>query len=87
MAPEKTRLTFFDVVQKDDFREAVIKRLQSNAQGKGFTFPAVFPKLYKYRPLSEYAVADLKGQSMTATSPLGPDCRAGNRQNTAQCYD
>lgn len=68
MAPEKTRLTFFDVVQKDDFREAVIKRLQSNAQGKGFTFPAVFPKLYKYRPLSEYAVADLKGQSMTATS-------------------
>lgn len=68
MTPEKTRLTFFDVVQKDDFRESVIKRLQSNAQGKGFTFPTVFPKLYKYRPLSEYAVADLKGQSMTATS-------------------
>ncbi len=68
MAPEKMRLTFFDVVQQDDFRESVIKRLQSNAQGNNFIFPTVFPKLYKYRPLSEYAVADLKGQRMTATS-------------------
>ena len=34
MTPEETRLTFFDVVQKDDFRESVIKRLQSNSQGK-----------------------------------------------------
>lgn len=68
MALEETRLTFFDVVQKDDFRESVINRLQSNAQGKDFTFPTTFPKLYKYRPLSEYAVADLKGQYMTATS-------------------
>ncbi len=68
MTPEETRLTFFDVVQKDDFRESVIKRLQSNSQGKVVTFPIVFPKLYKYRPLSKYAVADLKGQRMTATS-------------------
>ena len=46
----------------------MIKRLQSNSQGKVVTFPIVFPKLYKYRPLSKYAVADLKGQRMTATS-------------------
>ena len=37
MTPEETRLTFFDVVQKDDFRESVIKRLQSNSQGKVVT--------------------------------------------------
>lgn len=68
MTQEGQHLTFFDVVQKDEFRESVIKRIRSNTQAKSFSFQTVFPKLYKYRPLSEYAVADIKGHHLTATS-------------------
>lgn len=61
-------LTFLDVVQKESFRESVLQRLRAGISDPAFTFPERFPRLYKYRGLSEYAVNDIINHSVTATS-------------------
>lgn len=60
--------TFFDLVQDNDFRSFVEKRLDEGAGGKPYAFAEEFVPLYKYRPLSKYAVDDLVGGRVTATS-------------------
>lgn len=61
-------LTFLDVVKKESFRESVLQRLRAGISDPAFTFPERFPRLYKYRGLSEYAVNDIINHSVTATS-------------------
>ena len=61
-------LTFLDVVQKESFRESVLQRLRAGISDPAFAFPERFPRLYKYRGLSEYAVNDIVNHSVTATS-------------------
>lgn len=36
-------LTFLDVVQKESFRESVLKRLRAGISDPAFTFPERFP--------------------------------------------
>ena len=51
-------ITFFDLVQRNDFRNFVSNRI-SNASEVGYAFPRELPRLYKYRSLSSYAVDDI----------------------------
>lgn len=60
-------ITFFDLVQKDDFRQFVSQRI-GNSIGKQYSFPGVFPKLYKYSSLSQYIVDDIINERTTITS-------------------
>lgn len=61
-------LTFLDVVQKESFRESVLQRLRAGISDPAFAFPERFPRLYKYRGLSKYAVDDIVNHTATATS-------------------
>ena len=51
-------ITFFDLVQSDDFRNFVSNRIAKNVE-EGYTLRGKLPRLYKYRPLSPYAVDDI----------------------------
>lgn len=61
-------LTFLDVVQEENFRESVVQRLRVGTENPTLEFPSVFPRLYKYRSLSKYAVDDIINHAATATS-------------------
>lgn len=61
-------ITYFDLIQKDDFREFVSQRLANTTGDSQYSFPLSFPPLYKYRSLSEYAVDDIINGHITATS-------------------
>lgn len=61
-------LTFLDIVQKESFRESVLQRLRAGIGNPTFVFPEKFPRLYKYRGLSKYAVNDIVHHTVTATS-------------------
>lgn len=61
-------LTFLDIVQKESFRESVLQRLRAGISDPAFAFPERFPRLYKYRGLSKYAVDDIVNHTVTATS-------------------
>lgn len=60
-------ITYFDLVQRDNYRDFVSKRL---AQGSGvpYCFPNVLPKLYQYKPLTNYVVDDICSGQITASS-------------------
>ena len=60
-------ITFFDLVQKDDFRTFVSNRIKNVTQ-QPYSFPEVFPLLYRYRPLSSYAIDDIINNKITLTS-------------------
>lgn len=60
-------LTFFDLVQKHDFRQFVVNRIISNTK-KPYCFPNRFPKLCKYRALSLYSIEDIINESFTLSS-------------------
>ena len=61
-------ITFLDLLQDNDFRTFVEKRLVIGTKNPTYSFPKVFPALYKYRPMSKYAVDDILAGQMTATS-------------------
>jgi len=60
-------ITFFDLIQKADFRSFVSKRIADNTQ-KTYSFPSVLPPLYRYRSLSTYAIDDILNSKITLTS-------------------
>lgn len=60
-------ITFFDLIKNKDFRHFVENRIKSSA-GNDYAFPREFPKLYKYRPLSQYCVNDLVNGKLTLSS-------------------
>ncbi|MBM6841442.1 DUF2971 domain-containing protein [[Clostridium] spiroforme] len=64
----KPVITFFDLIQDNDFRAFVEKRLIREVKNSTYLFPKVFPKLYKYRPMSKFAVDDILNGRITATS-------------------
>lgn len=61
-------ITYFDLIQRDDFRNFVLQRLAKAKQDSQYSFPLSFPPLYKYRSLSKYAVDDIICGHITATS-------------------
>ena len=60
-------MTYFDLIQKEEFRDFVSKRID-NSYLEPFKFPKTLPKLYKYRPLSSYAVNDIINGRITLSS-------------------
>lgn len=61
-------ITYFDLIQNHSFRTYVEGRLAAGTKNPEYSFPTVFPPLYKYRPMSKYAVDDILAGYMTATS-------------------
>lgn len=61
-------ITFLDLIQNNDFRTFVEKRLITGTKNPTYSFPKVFPVLYKFRPMSKYAVDDILAGQMTVTS-------------------
>lgn len=51
-------VTFFDLIQDDEFRNFVSNRIEYSMQ-KLYSFPTRFPLLYRYRTLSTYAIDDI----------------------------
>lgn len=60
-------ITFFDLLQRDEYRDIVSKRLLL-ASNTAYSFPKILPKLYQYKPLSKYAIEDICSGQITATS-------------------
>lgn len=60
-------ITFFDLLQQDEYRDLVSKRLLL-ASNTAYSFPETLPKLYQYKPLSKYAIDDICSGQITATS-------------------
>lgn len=60
-------ITFFDLINKDDFRSFVSKRIAANSQ-EPYSFPSELPPLYKYRSLSAHAIDDIVNNKITLTS-------------------
>ena len=60
-------ITFFDLLQQDEYRALVSKRLLL-ASNTAYSFPEILPKLYQYKPLSKYAIDDICSGQITATS-------------------
>ena len=61
-------VTFFDLIQDNSFRTYVERRLATGTKNPEYSFSTVFPALYKYRPMSKYAVDDILSGHMMATS-------------------
>ena len=59
--------TYFDLVQDEEFRDFVEKRLSSGTNNTTYSFEKEKPKLYKYQPLSYYAVENIINGKLTAT--------------------
>lgn len=59
--------TYFDLVQDEEFRNFVKRRISSDTGNREYSFPTVIPKLYKYQALSNYAVDDILNGRLTAT--------------------
>lgn len=60
-------ISFFDLVQKDDFRRFVEARIATHTD-EAYCFPASLPKLYKYRSLSSHAIDDIINGKIMMTS-------------------
>lgn len=60
-------ITFFDLLQNDDFRGFVKNRIAANTE-EPYSFPKVFPLLYRYRSLSSYSIDDIMKKQITLTS-------------------
>ena len=61
-------VTFFDLIQDNTFRTYVERRLATGTKNPEYSFPTVFPALYKYRPMSKYVVDDILAGRIMATS-------------------
>lgn len=61
-------LTYFDIIQDKLFREFVTKRLSICGKYFKHGMPIYFPKLYRYRSFTKYAVDDITTQAVTLTS-------------------
>ena len=60
-------VTFFDLIQNNEFRDFVFNRV-SHGTGSVYEIPSELPRLYKYRPLSSYAIEDIVNGKVTLTS-------------------
>ena len=65
--PPPRIITFQDLLLDPQFRQYVCTRVTESI-GKSYEAPVCFPKLYRYRSLTEYAVNDLVNGIVTASS-------------------
>ena len=63
----KKIIFFQDLLIDSEFREYVFRRM-TDWTGTPYVIPETLPKLYRYKPLSEYAVDDIVNGKITATS-------------------
>lgn len=49
-------MTYFDIIQDATFRDYVKLRIAKDTNNAFYSFPTSIPKLYKYQPLSHYAI-------------------------------
>lgn len=61
-------ITFLDLVQQDEFRKFVSKKLAKETNKLQYSFPSSFPPLFKYCTFSKYAVDNVINGHATATS-------------------
>lgn len=61
-------ITFLDLIQQEQFRDFVLKRLIGHTKSSSYSFDGPFPPLYKYRGLSKFAVNDIVSGKFTLTS-------------------
>lgn len=62
-----SRITFLDLVQDTEFRGFVERQLAERTGNYQYSFPNVFPPLYRYRSLSSHAVDDIINGKLTTT--------------------
>lgn len=60
-------ITFLDLVQDAGFRAYVEKQLAERTKNYQYSFPNIFPPLYRYRSLSSHAVDDIIHGNLTIT--------------------
>ena len=60
-------VTFFGLVQKENFRCFVSNRIAASTQ-ESYAFPDVLPLLYRYRSLSSHAIDDIVNNKITLTA-------------------
>lgn len=60
-------ITFLDLVQDTGFRAFVERQLAERTGNFQYSFPNIFPPLYRYRSLSSYAVDDIIQGKLTIT--------------------
>lgn len=61
-------ITYFDLIKDNEFRSFIVSRLNSKEFDSEYKFSKNFPKLYRYRPFSKYAVDDIINGKITATT-------------------
>lgn len=61
-------ITFCNLIQDNNFRSFVEKRLAFGIKNPTYSFSKTVPALYKYRSFSKYAVDDIIANQITATS-------------------
>jgi hypothetical protein len=61
-------ISYFDLIQSDEFRKTLENRLKSNSKNNEYHFPKIFPLLYRYRAFSKYSVEDILNKKLTLTN-------------------
>ena len=60
-------LYYTDLILEDTFRDFAINRISDNVK-YCYEIPLLIPELYRYRPLSEYAIEDIMNKQITISS-------------------
>lgn len=61
-------ITFLDLLKDASFRSYAENRIASEINSTDYMFPHEFPKLFRYRALSSYAIDDIINDRLTLTS-------------------
>ena len=61
-------MNFIDLIQDNDFRNDIVKRIQNHLNEPSYHFPECFPLLYKYRTFNQHSINDLLNDKVTVTS-------------------
>lgn len=61
-------ITYDMIVNDNSFRSLVYQRIAHEIDNKQYCFPNVFPMLYRYRSLTEYAVCDIINERITLSA-------------------
>lgn len=61
-------INFIELVQDPDFRNYAMSRLANNSKKKDYFFPEKYPKLFRYRSLTSYAIDDIINEQVSVTT-------------------
>lgn len=63
----QSQFSFFELIQDDSFRDFCCKRLLFGAKDPEYSFPNIFPRLYKYTRLADHVVDNIINNRISAT--------------------